>query len=153
MKKKIFAIIMATLVCISMAACGGKKSPDGSSESSAAVSSIQQQTETPDLSGEWKQVNSNSEDSYQSASITGDTIEIYWTTTDSKSLYWAGTFTPPTDGKEPYTWDSKRDIEKTKNALLASQSDVKTFSYSGKQITYEVSALGTTQTVRLEKQQ
>ena len=29
----------------------------------------------PDLTGEWKQLNSNSDDSYQAATISGDTID------------------------------------------------------------------------------
>ncbi len=31
-----------------------------------------------DFSGTWKQVNGGSKDSYQEATISGDTIEIFW---------------------------------------------------------------------------
>jgi hypothetical protein len=50
-----------------------------------------------DLTGEWEQANKNSETSYQTATITGDTIEVYWVNTeaDTKSLYWAGSYTAP----------------------------------------------------------
>lgn len=110
--------------------------------------------EIPDLTGEWKQENSNSEDSYQSATISGDTIEIYWVTDngDTKSLYWAGTFEAPTTADEPYSWDSKNDHSKTESAMLASSDDTKTMTYEKGELSYEASAMGTTTTVRLKKQ-
>lgn len=42
-----------------------------------------------DLTGEWKQKNSKSDKSYQAATITGDTITIYWISDngDTKSLF------------------------------------------------------------------
>ena len=70
---------------------------------------------------------------------------------DTKSLYWAGTFVPPTDTTEPYIWDSQNDTEQTGMAILASGDDTKAFTYSDGFISYEVSALGTTTTVRLSK--
>lgn len=108
----------------------------------------------PDLTGDWKQVNAASEDSYQVATIQGDTIEIYWVTesAETKSLYWAGTFVAPETADEPYTWESANDTEKTDSALLASGDETKTFTYQDGQISYDVSAMGMTQTVRLEKQ-
>ena len=108
----------------------------------------------PNLIGEWKQSNSDSEDSYQAATIKGDTIEIFWVSDngDTKSLYWAGTFTAPTSSDEPYTWDSVNDRSKTDMALLASTADTKTMKYEKGIISYEASALGTTTTIKLEKQ-
>ena len=119
-----------------MAKCGGKKSK-----------------EPADLTGQWKQSNSGSKDSYMTATISGDTIEIYWTseTDDSKSLYWAGTFTAPTTADEPYVWTSENDHSKTDTALLASMDDTKEFTYQKGVISYSASALGTTTTVKLEK--
>lgn len=108
----------------------------------------------PDLTGEWKQVNSNSEDSWQSATIDESAITVYWVSDngDTKSLYWAGTYTAPINEDEPYSWDSENDTEKTSTALLASGDNIKTFTYEDGQISYEISALGTTTTVKLEKQ-
>lgn len=139
MKKKLIALLLGLIVALS--ACGADSGESGD------VST------TPDLIGEWKQVNSNSDDSWQAATITGDTIEIYWISDngDTRSLYWAGTFTAPTTADEPYSWDSANDTEKTSTALLASGADTKTFTYEDGQISYEASALGTTMTVRLEK--
>lgn len=108
----------------------------------------------PDLTGEWKQENSNSEDTYQAATISGDTIEIYWVSDngDTKSLYWAGSFDAPTTADEPYSWDSENDHSKTESALLASGDDTKTMTYENGVLSYEASAMGTTTTVKLKKQ-
>ena len=143
--KRFLALVLALCLCFALAACRG----GGSQESETP--------ETPapplDLTGEWKQVNSNSEDSWQSATITGDAIEVYWVSDggDTKSLYWAGSYIAPETSEESYTWDSVNDTEKTETALLASSDETKTFTYEAGQISYEVSALGTTTTVRLEK--
>lgn len=109
----------------------------------------------PDLTGEWKQSNSKSEDSYQAATISGNTIEIYWVSDkgDTKSLYWAGSFVAPTTADEPYSWTSKNDHSKTESALLASSDDIKTMTYKNGVLSYEASAMGTTTTVKLKKQQ
>lgn len=139
--KKAFALILALSLLIVLPACGSSPAENDTPP------------ETPDLTGEWKQVDGNSEDTWQSATITADYIEVYWVSDngDTKSLYWAGSFTAPTSADEPYTWESANDTEKTSMALLASTAESKTFTYEGGQIVYEVTALGTTTTVRLEK--
>ncbi|MDQ0154136.1 hypothetical protein [Robertmurraya andreesenii] len=108
----------------------------------------------PDLIGEWKQSNSKSEDSYQAATISGDMIEIYWVSDngDTKSLYWAGSFIAPTTADEPFTWDSKNDHSKTDSAMLASSDDTKTMTYQNEVLSYEVSVMGTTTKVKLQKE-
>jgi len=109
----------------------------------------------PDLTGEWKQANSKSDDSYQAATISSNTIEIYWVSDngDTKSLYWAGSLVAPTTSDEPYIWDSENDHSKTDSAMLASGDDTKTMTYQNGVLSYEASALGTTTTVKLEKQE
>lgn len=106
-----------------------------------------------DLTGVWKQINSNSEETWQEATIEGDTITIFWVSDegDTKSLYWAGTYTAPSTKEEPYSWDSVNDHEQTDAALLASGEDTKTMTYEKGQLSYSASALGTTMTIRLEK--
>ena len=103
-----------------------------------------------DLTGTWKEKNPN-EDSYQIARVTADTIEIYWHTSDSDALYWAGSYVAPTDSKTPYTWDSVNDTEKTRSAILASSDETKTFTYTDNTISYSVTALGVTKKVVLER--
>ena len=135
--KLIRSILFIVFVSLFLFSCGGE-----SVDSSVPA----------DLTGEWKQSNSNSEDSYQTATISGDVIEVYWVTesTSTKSLYWAGSFVAPSAGGD-YSWDSANDTEKTSSALLASGDATKTFTYSDGKLSYSVSALGVTQTVELEK--
>lgn len=113
----------------------------------------QQPKEPLNLTGTWRSVNSNSEDSWQEAEITDSAITIYWVSNkgDTKSLYWAGSYVPPTEATETYSWDSVNDKTKTKNSLLAAQGDTKTITYENNQLLYEASAMGTTKTVRLER--
>jgi hypothetical protein len=103
------------------------------------------------LEGAWEQSNKNSEDSYQAGSITGNTMQIDWVTDGggARSVYWVGTVDVPVDATGPFTWESVRDAAATDHALLASTADTKTFTYDNGQISYEVTAMGTTVTVQL----
>lgn len=140
MKKKILSLLLICTIMISFTACGG--------------ASDTAKNEPEDLTGTWTQANSSSEDSYQEATITDNTIEIYWISDggDTESLYWAGTFTAPTEPGE-YSWTSENDKEKTEFALLASNDDTKEFTYKDGVISYKASALGTTKTIKLEKKE
>ncbi|MBQ3358543.1 MAG: hypothetical protein IJG47_06550 [Microbacterium sp.] len=106
------------------------------------------------LDGEWKQNNSKDpENSWQSATISGDTIEVFWVADagDTKSLYWAGTVETPAEG-DTFTFESANDTTKTDSAMLASGDPTKTFTYENDELSYEVTALGTTTTVRLSRE-
>lgn len=131
--KKIIGILLCSMMLL-LAGCSGADEP---------VS----------LVGEWKQSNPTSETSYQTAKITDTTIEVYWynAETSTESLYWAGTYTAPGEGEKEYSWDSVNDKEKTDMALLASGDDTKTFSYANGVLSYDVTAMGMTQKVKLEK--
>lgn len=128
MKKIIFVITLLTAV---LTACGGR---------TEAIS---------DLSGTW--TSQKSDDSYQEAVISDNYIEINWISTDSKSLYWAGTYISPNDAVSEYSWISENDKEKTDSALLASGDDTKEFTYKDGVISYKTSAMGTTTTTKLKK--
>lgn len=126
----------------------GTDHPSGTGSSHSATPA------TPvDLTGAWKQTNSDSKDAWQAATITGNVIEINWITDggDTKSLYWVGSYVAPTKPGSHFTWVSKRDRAKTENALLASTSDTKTFTFSGGELRWETSILGTTMTIRAKK--
>lgn len=144
--KKITAFLMAAIMALTICACGNAPTNGDSSQTPEPAS-------PPDLTGEWKQVNSNSDDAWQAATISGSEIIVNWVSDngDTKSLYWAGTFVAPTTADEPYSWDSQNDKEQTSTALLASGDDIKTFTYADGQLSYEASALGTTMTIRMEK--
>lgn len=133
MKKKLIVLSLTVFIMLFSTACGKAK-------------------EVPDLSGTWKSKENNG--SYQEAIITSDTIEINWVSDggSTKSIYWIGTYTAPTEATDTYEWTSERDKEKTDSALLASTDDSKTFSYSNGKLSYSVSALGSTTTLELTKE-
>lgn len=114
---------------------------------------VRDRTVPPDLAGEWREQN-GSDDSFHGVLISGDTIEIYWVSEggSATSLYWAGSFTPPPDGSEPYTWVSENDITRTSAAQLASGESTKTFTYQNGILTYSASVLGVTTTIEAKKQ-
>ncbi|MFZ7087660.1 hypothetical protein [Curtobacterium sp. RRHDQ10] len=130
-----------------------KTSASSGTQKSAAAKPTEEAAPAPDLIGEWKQTNSNSSDAYQKATITGDTITVDWMTDggSTTSIYWIGTFTPPTDAETPFTWTSTRDTAATDSALLASSDPTKDFTFNDDVISYTVSIQGTTGTVELKR--
>ena len=143
--KKILPIVLSSVLMLGLlTACGETNQSEPKDEP----------VTPPDLVGEWKQTNSNADDSWQAATIAGDTIEVYWVSDngDTKALYWAGSFDAPTTADEPYTWESENDKDQTDMAILARGDDTKAVTYQDGVISYEVSAMGVTQTVKLEKQ-
>lgn len=152
---------VALVAALGLTGCSGSDSPDSSSADSNAGSSSAPSAEAtpeaaaaPDLAGTWKQTNSGSDDAYQAAVITGDTIAVNWVSDggDTESIYWVGTFTPPTEDASPYTWTSTRDAAATDSAMLASTDDSKDFTFEDGEVSYKASLMGTTTTVRLEKE-
>lgn len=139
------AVLSLALVgCTSPGSAGGSDAPP-------AVEAEPQETAPADLTGSWTQTNNEDPERYQTAEITGDAMTVTWVAPDQTALYWAGSFDAPTDAAEPYVWDSVNDTAQTENALLASSADSKPFTYEDGVISYEVSALGVTTTVRLER--
>lgn len=166
MKRKLFAVIMSALLVTSLGACSSSGTSSSAPESSApSVSTVESDVvseasskEEPtqgsvNLDGTWVQVNNASEDSYQEAVISGNSITVNWVTadTDTKALYWAGTVEIPEDTGNSFSWNSQNDTEQTQNAIMASSDETKTFTYKDGKISYDVSAMGMTQTVKLEK--
>lgn len=146
--KRAWTLILAALLAVSLCACGN------SSDMAIVMGGVSLKPATPpDLTGQWEMVNKEIGEyaAYQTATITDDTITIYWVTGDTKALYWAGTFTPPTTADEPYTWESANDTEQTSSALLASSDATKVFTYQDGQLSFDASAMGVTKTFRMEK--
>lgn len=149
-------IALVTIFGFSVAGCASPA--PATSSSSAAEAPVAEPTEVAaapvSLDGEWKQNNSKDpENSWQSATISGDTIEVFWVADagDTKSLYWAGTVETPAEG-DTFTFESANDTTKTDSAMLASGDPTKTFTYENDELSYEVTALGTTTTVRLSRE-
>ncbi|WP_253205444.1 hypothetical protein [Clostridium estertheticum] len=156
MKKLAIITFCVALLITLFTGCSSTSTSSGKGDDTSAKSTESKipEKQIPDLTGEWKQSNSKSDDDYQAATISGDTIEIYWVSDngDTKSLYWAGSFVAPTTANEPYIWTSKNDRSKTKSAMLASSDDTKIMTYQNGVLSYEASAMGTTTKVKLEKQ-
>lgn len=150
--KTVAVIALFLLLGAGAVGCAGESSQGSSKTETSAPAPAEEAAQPVDLSGDWKQTNSNDAESFQSATITGDTIEVYWNAPDAKSLYWAGTVEVPEDGSTSFTWDSVNDKTKTDSAMLASGDDTKTFSFENGELSYEVTAMGTTMTVRLARQ-
>ena len=96
--------------------------------------------EPPILTGDWKEKGNGS--SYHYAIITDNAMEIYAVSGNTRSLYWAGTFTPPETAEEPYTWESDADQVKMNNQLFTSSLDKKEFTYDKGTISYTSSIMG-----------
>lgn len=147
--KKLIALI-ALATSLALTGCGGNgTTPTGSADAKPT----EEEPQAPDLIGVWKQGNSASDDAYQQATITAETITVEWVSDggDTTSIYWVGTFEAPTEANESYTWTSQRDAGATDSAILASTDDNKEFTHAGDIISYKVSAFGTTTTVKLQK--
>ena len=134
MMKKILALVLAACMLLSLAACGSS----GNTEEEEEILS---------LVGNWEEEETG--DSYQAGFITEDSITIYWMSVDedgntSASLYWAGTYEAPTEDTDSWSWDSVNDTDQTGSALLASDSETKTFTYEDGVLSYAVTLLGTT---------
>jgi hypothetical protein len=152
--------IGATIALLALLGIGtvGCSAPDTSGSSSTAgtkqnTTQVKEKPKPVSLDGQWKQNNPASPNSWQAATITGDTIEIYWVSNngDTKSLYWAGSVAVPAEG-DSFTFDSINDTSKTESSMLASSDPIKKFTYKDDQLSYEASALGTTTTVRLSRE-
>lgn len=150
MKKKIVTLLIAGILALSVTACGSG-SEDSKDNSSSSQSTEAAPEEPTDLTGTWK--SEENEGSWMEATIADDTIEINWVSDDgnTRSIYWVGTYEAPTEAVKEYNWTSERDKEKTDTALLASADDTKDFTYKDDVISYEVSAMGTTTTMELTK--
>lgn len=109
-------------------------------------------SQVPDLSGHWKEVNSDSGFEHY-AYIKGKTITIYMSTDDgqTKELYWIGSFKAPTTDDSSYSWVSKKN-PKTNDSIFGSLDSTKKFTYEDGQLTYEFVILGVSSTIKMEKE-
>ncbi|WP_080801773.1 hypothetical protein [Arabiibacter massiliensis] len=151
--KKIALLSCGVALTAALAGCASEApEPQAGGEGQPAAQE-QEQKQPLDLTGSWEQSNKNSEDSYHVATIEDGVITVDWVTDGGKttSIYWVGTYEAPTEATESYAWDSVNDHEQTDGALLASSDDTKTFTYEKGVLSYELSALGTTTTVEMQK--
>lgn len=150
MKKAVIALALAALLIVPSCA---KPEPEPAQDEATA----QEQTPAEEkpaavytFAGTYTEENADPSSTYMRAEISGDVIEINWImdSGETVALYWAGTFQQPT-GADDYTFDSANDTEKTGSALLASGDPTKEMTVSGQSISFSVTAMGVTRTVRL----
>jgi hypothetical protein len=123
--KKLIALLAVVFVGMSLSAC--QPSENGTDAKPAS------------LVGTWKA------DGFE-ATVAENSIEINIVSDDSKSLYWKGTFE---SGTNKIT--SIADREALDASMMGSQDSDKVFMIEGDKITFEMSMLGTTKTIKLEK--
>ena len=146
------ALVLGSVLSLGLGGCAGGSA---TSASEAPASAKAEAPAAPaDLTGSWKQSNSKSTDAWQAATVSANTIEVNWVTDggDTTALYWAGSYTPATDAGG-FSWTSKADSAKNDKSLMASTDPTKVFTYSAadKTISYKVTAMGVTTTVKLTK--
>lgn len=152
--KKTLAVILASMLLF--AGCSAKPQETPSSEPTEAENApaaAEQEAEAgnPDkFEGAYIEEDASGKDTYMEAVIEGDKITVNWNMNGGETiaLYWAGTFEQP-QGRGDYTFDSVNDKEKTQFALLASSDETKPMTVSGGKISFSVTAMGVTTTVRL----
>lgn len=145
MKKKVLSILISASLALPLISCGNTVP-----EQTNAIESQETKTAT-NFSGIWRSENNNG--SYHEATITDNSITINWVSDDgkTKSLYWAGTYTPPNEYVTEYSWVSNNDHNKTDSAMLASTDDTKEFLFKNGILSYSTSAMDTTTTMELSK--
>ncbi|MBT1182099.1 hypothetical protein JS531_09105 [Bifidobacterium sp. CP2] len=152
--KKTIAIVASIAMLAGLTACGDTDTT-ASTPAKSESSSKTQETPKPqpaDLTGIWKQTNSNSNDSYMQAEITDGSIQVYFVGTDAKSLYWKGTYEAPTEAGD-WKWTSQGDSAAMSSSLLGSQDSTKDFTYSEADgVSWQTTMMGTTVTVKTQKQ-
>ncbi|MBQ9412445.1 MAG: hypothetical protein IJU29_05020 [Oscillospiraceae bacterium] len=121
MKKNIAGLLC--LFCLALLAGCGSKGGDGP---------------PPDLTGRWRQVmDGGTPTFYQVAEIEGDRIRTWWHLSEdgSEYLYWIGTFVPPENDAEPYSWVSETRIDEERNSRTRQEKEL-TFTYKNGHINF-----------------
>ena len=78
MKLRLLVPLSATLLLLTGCSAPATDTGPEPSESQSAEVTEEAVVEPLDLTGEWKQSNSNSADSYQTATIAGEQITVDW---------------------------------------------------------------------------
>lgn len=153
--RKIIATIASIALLAGLTACGGSEvSTDQTTKSdSSSKTQLLPKPQPADLTGTWKQTNSNSDDTYMRATVADGAIKVEYIMGDTTALFWAGSYEAPTEAGD-WKWDSANDQEQTQNALLASTDDTKTFEYSdsSKELSFPMTMQGVTATIKMQKQ-
>ena len=150
-KKIVTAGLEVTLV-LTLGACSGQaqSTSTGTQEATPA-----EQKKPLDLSGNWHATNSGDEAAAtMEAEIKDGTITIYLINKkeDTKMLYWRGTVPTPDTTEDKYDFTSEADTEALSQSLLGSQDKTKDFKYENGVLSFDFTALGTTKTIKMERE-
>lgn len=96
------------------------------------------------LSGFWK-----SDDPKMKATVTQSTVEIIWEDGDMSGLYWKGTFLAPARLVNGSKIVSDGDTDVMSESLLASRDTSKEFTFEKDTLSFKLTLMGVTKTVRL----
>lgn len=128
MKRHVIPLMAA--LCLLLAACGPKDYGP-----------------PPDLTGAWGLPTHDGANWYFIGTVTEDTIKVEWYQPeyDETYLYWEGTFIPPENGKEPYSWTSTtmHTVEELESSNLfnrATREQTKAFTYKEGRISFLVTS-------------
>jgi hypothetical protein len=130
----VFIGIILTTSCANAAS-----SPDASPVASEKGASA------TNLAGTWV----SSEQPGFEAVITPDQITVYFVDGETKSLFWKGTF--PETATESEIVSSAGDVDAMASSLLGSTETIKPFTFTGEEITFEFSMMGTSTIVHTAK--
>lgn len=122
-------LIVAVLVLFLLAACGG----------SGPV----------DLSGKWTTVNSSDPAFEMSAVVADNVMEIMWVHEDTRALYWKGSAPDIINSGEIFV--SEGDTKAMDASLLGSLDSTKPFTYEDNQLRFDLTVMGITQTIKMER--
>ena len=141
--KKLIALLAVVFVGLSLSACQSSDSGSDANKTATSVSSATSSIPTKEapvsLNGSWKAEGIE-------AIIDADSIEISIVGDDNTAVYWKGTFKSGTD-----KITSIGDREVLDGSMLGSQDSDKVFNIDGDKITFTMSIMGTTKTVKLER--
>lgn len=141
--KKLFVFLLVLISAMFIAGCSSPAVDDATPVAKPAP--VTTTTEAPvSWNGTW------TADGF-SAVIKEDVITISIVDKDTSSLYWQGTWDAAAKAKDGVKVVSNADVDALSMSMLGSQDKTKEFTYSDDELTFSMSMMGTTRTIRLTK--
>ena len=150
--KKIVTAGLGVALVLTLGACSGQAQSTSTSTQEATPA---EQKKPLDLSGKWHATNSGDEAAAtMEAEIKDGTITIYLINKkeDTKMLYWQGTVPTPDTTEDKYDFTSEADTEALSKSIMGSQDKTKDFKYENGVLSFDFTALGTTKTIKMERE-
>jgi len=84
-----------------------------------------------------------------SATVTNGVLSIMWVDDSMRGLYWEGTVPATVMAGDIFV--SEADVEALRVSIVGSLDETKEFTYADNRLSYDLSIMGVTQTLYLEK--